>query len=165
MTNQSGIRLAVIDTDSAFLTVLGKRLDGAGWEHRVLTGSVPINDLVALKLNAVVGDLTRLGAPGWEFLEQLCASIPGLGVLVCTTQSTVAQRVRGLRLGADDWIAKPCPREEVMARVEAVVRRRKRAEVKLEIWPVVHAELEIRADQYQAFIGGQSLGLTRREFE
>ena len=37
MTNQAGtIRLAVIDTDSGFLTVLGKRLDGAGWEHRVL---------------------------------------------------------------------------------------------------------------------------------
>jgi DNA-binding response OmpR family regulator len=165
MTNQAGIKLAVIDTDTAFLTVLGKRLDGAGWEHRVLSGSVPIDDLVAMKLNAVVVDLSVLGPQGWEFLERLCASIPGLGVLVCTTQSTVAQRVRGLRLGADDWIAKPCHPEEVMARVESVVRRRKRAEVRLEIWPVVHAELEIRADQYQAFIGGQSLGLTRREFE
>jgi DNA-binding response OmpR family regulator len=165
MTNQAAIKLAVIDADSAFLTVLGKRLDGAGWEHRVLPGSVPIDDLVAMKLNAVVVDISVLGPQGWEFLEQLCASIPGLGVLVCTTQSTVAQRVRGLRLGADDWIAKPCHPEEVMARVESVVRRRKRAEVRLEIWPVVHAELEIRADQYQAFVGGQSLGLTRREFE
>ena len=52
-----------------------------------------------------------------------------------------------------------------MARVEAVARRRKRAEVKLEVWPVVHADLEIRSDQYQAFVGGESLGLTRREFE
>jgi DNA-binding response OmpR family regulator len=165
MTNQPGIRLAVIDTDSSFLTVLGKRVDGAGWEHRVLAGSLPIDELIAMKLNAVVVDLSVLDPQGWDFLEQLCSSIPGLGVLVCTTQSTVAQRVRGLRLGADDWIAKPCHPEEVMARVESVVRRRKRSEVRLEIWPVVHAELEIRADQYQAFIGGQSLGLTRREFE
>ncbi len=165
MTNQAGIRLAVIDTDSAFLTVLGKRLDGAGWEHRVLAGSVPIDEIVAMRLNALLVDLSVLGPQGWEFLEQVCAAVPGLGVLVCTTQSTVAQRVRGLRLGADDWIGKPCHPEEVMARVESVVRRRKRAEVRLEIWPVVHAELEIRADQYQAFIGGQSLELTRREFE
>src|SRR3954471_14579806 len=164
-TNQAVIRLAVVDTDSAFLTVLGKRLDGAGWEHRVLAGSVPIDDLVSMKLNALLVDLSVLGPQGWEFLADVCSSIPGLGVLVCTNQSTVAQRVRGLRLGADDWIAKPCHPEEVMARVESVVRRRKRAEVRLEIWPVVHAELEIRADQYQAFIGGQSLGLTRREFE
>ena len=165
MTNQAGIRVAVIDTDTAFLTVLGKRLDGAGWEHRVLAGTVPVEEIVAMKLNALVVDLTILGPQGWDFLEKVCSTIPGLGVLVCTPQSTVAQRVRGLRLGADDWIAKPCHPEEVMARVESVVRRRKRAEVRLEIWPVVHAELEIRADQYQAFVGGQSLELTRREFE
>jgi DNA-binding response OmpR family regulator len=165
MTNQAPIRLAVIDTDSAFLTVLGKRLDGSGWEHRMLAGSVPIDELVAMKLNALVVDISVLGPQGWEFLEKVCSSIPGLGVLVCTTQSTVAQRVRGLRLGADDWIAKPSHPEEVMARIEAVVRRRKRAEVRLEIWPVVHGELEIRADQYQAFVSGQSIGLTRREFE
>jgi DNA-binding response OmpR family regulator len=164
MSNQA-IRLAVIDTDSAFLTVLGKRLDGSGWEYRVLGGEVPVEELVAMKLNALVVDISILGPQGWEFLEKVCGSIPGLGVLVCTTQSTVAQRVRGLRLGADDWIAKPCHPEEVIARVESVVRRRKRAEVRLEIWPVVHAELEIRADQYQAFVGGESIGLTRREFE
>jgi DNA-binding response OmpR family regulator len=52
-----------------------------------------------------------------------------------------------------------------MARIEAVVRRRKRAEVRLNAWPVLHAELEIRSDQFQAFVGGQNLGLTRREFE
>src|SRR3954451_14020529 len=164
-TNQAAIRLAVIDTDSAFITVLGKRLEGAGWEHRVLGGSVPIEDLIAMKLNALLVDLSVLGPEGWEFLEKVCATIPGLGVLVCSSQSTVAQRVRGLRLGADDWIAKPSHPEEVMARVEAVVRRRKRVQVRLEIWPVVHAEVEIRADQFQAFVGGTSLDLTRREFE
>jgi DNA-binding response OmpR family regulator len=165
MSNEGAIKLAVIDTDSAFLTVLGKRLDGSGWDYRVLGGGVPVEDLVAMKLNALVVDISILGPPGWEFLEQVCSSIPGLGVLVCTNRSTVAQRVRGLRFGADDWIAKPCHPEEVMARIEAVVRRRKRAQVRLEIWPVVHAELEIRGDQYQAFVGGRSLGLTRREFE
>jgi DNA-binding response OmpR family regulator len=166
MTEQArSIRLAVIDTDSAFLTVLAKRLDGAGWKHRVLPGSVPLDDLVAMKVNALVVDVSALGPQGWEFLEKVCGAIPGLGVLVCTNQSTVRQRVRGLRLGADDWISKPCHPEEVMARVEAVVRRRKRAEVRLDAWPVLHAELEIRADQYQAYVGGQGLGLTRREFE
>jgi DNA-binding response OmpR family regulator len=166
MTEQArAIRLAVIDTDSAFLTVLGKRLEGAGWRHCVLPGSVPVDDLVAMKVNALVVDISALGPDGWEFLEKVCGAMPGLGVLVCTDQSTVRQRVRGLRLGADDWIAKPCHPEEVMARVEAVVRRRRRSEVRLDAWPVLHAELEIRADQFQAFVGGQSIGLTRREYE
>jgi len=165
MTNQPGtIRLAVIDTDSSFLTVLGKRLDGAGWDHRTLATAVPVEELVAMKVNALLVDLSVLGSEGWEFLERVCGGVPGLGVLV-TGQSTVAQRVRALRLGADDWIAKPCHPEEVMARVEAVVRRRKRATVRDDVGPLVAGELEIRADQYQAFVSGQSIGLTRREFE
>jgi DNA-binding response OmpR family regulator len=159
------IRLAVIDTDSAFVTVLQNRLENAGWQHRLLSEGVPTADLVAMKLNALLVDISTMGPSGWEFLERVAGSVPGLGILVCTSESTVAQRVRGLRLGADDWINKPCHPEEVMARVEAVVRRRKRAEVRLNAWPVLHAELEIRSDQFQAFVGGQSVGLTRREFE
>ena len=166
MTEQPrSIRVALIDTDSAFLTVLQNRLDNAGWQHRLLSAAVPTDDLVSMKLNALVVDISSMGPDGWEFLERVAGSVPGLGILVCTGQSTVAQRVRGLRLGADDWITKPCHPEEVMARIEAVVRRRKRAEVRLHAWPVLHAELEIRADQYQAFIGGQSVGRTRREVE
>ncbi len=80
-----------------------------------------------MKLNALVIDVSILGHDGWEFLERVCGMLPELGVIVCTGQSTVAQRVRGLRLGADDWINKPCHPEEVMARLEAVVRRRRRA--------------------------------------
>jgi DNA-binding response OmpR family regulator len=166
MSEQAGaIRLAVIDTDSAFLTVLQNRLDNAGWQHTLVSEQVPTEDLVAMKLNALLLDLSSMGPSGWEFLERVAGSVPGLGILVCTAQSTVAQRVRGLRLGADDWIAKPCHPEEVMARIEAVVRRRRRAEVRLGAWPVLHAELEIRSDQYQAFVDDKSVELTRREFE
>ena len=159
------IRLAVLDADSGFLQVLGKRLDAAGWQHRVLASPVPIDAVVAMRLNALVIDLAVLGPQGWAYLERLCARLPGLGVVVCTGRSSVAQRVRGLRLGADDWVTKPCHPEELMARVEAVVRRRKRAEPRVEDGPVVVGEVEIRADQFQAFVGSVSADLTRREFE
>ena len=166
MSVQTGtIRLAVIDTDSAFITPLAKRLEAAGWEHRVLPGSIPLDELVAMKLNALLVDISVLGPDGWGFLEQVCGAVPGLGVLVCTGRSTVAQRVRGLRLGADDWISKPSHPEEVMARAEAVARRRRRSSQRAEAGPLVAGDLEIREDQYQAFVSGQSIGLTRREFE
>jgi DNA-binding response OmpR family regulator len=158
-------RVAVIDSDSGFLRVLTRRFDAAGWEYRIFSGTVPADELVALKLNALLVDLSVLGAGGWEFLERICGMLPGLGVVVCTQNATVAQRVRGLRLGADDWIAKPSHPEEVMARIEAVVRRRRRSQPKADVGPLVAGELEIRADQFQAFVSGRSLGLTRREFE
>jgi DNA-binding response OmpR family regulator len=163
--SQAAIRLAVIDSDSGFLQVLGKRLEGMGWPYRVLSTPVPLDAMVAMRLNAVVVDLAVLGPQGWTYLEKLCARLPGLGVVVCTGQSSVAQRVRGLRLGADDWVTKPCHPEELIARVEAVVRRRKRAEVRVDRGPTVIGEVEIRADQFQAFAGGVSVELTRREFE
>ena len=159
------IRLAVIDADSGFLQVLTKRLDGVGWQFRLLASPVPLDSLVALRLNAITVDLAVLGPQAWSYLERLCSMLPGLGVVVCTGQSTVAQRVRGLRLGADDWLTKPCHPEELIARVEAVVRRRRRADSRLEAAPMVLGEVEIRADQFQAFVAGVSLELTRREFE
>ena len=162
---QSTVRLAVIDSDTGFLQVLGKRLEGMGWQYRVLASPVPLDAMVAMRLNAVVVDLAVLGPQGWTYLDKLCARLPGLGVIVCTGQSSVAQRVRGLRLGADDWVTKPCHPEELIARVEAVVRRRKRADVRVEKGPVMIGEVEIRADQFQAFVGGVSVELTRREFE
>jgi DNA-binding response OmpR family regulator len=159
------LRLAVLDRDSGFLQVLGKRLDRLGWEHRVLASPVGPDTLVAMRLSAIVIDLAILGPQAWDWLERTCAVLPGLGIVVCTGQSSVAQRVRGLRLGADDWVTKPCHPEEVIARVESVVRRRRRAEARVDVSPVVAGEVEIRADQFQAFCHGRSIDLTRREFE
>jgi len=163
--NPQQTRLAVIDSDSGFVTVLSKRADAAGWQLRLATGPVPPEELVAMKLSALLVDPTLLGEDGWGYLERVCATLPDLGVVVCTGRSTVAQRVRGLRLGVDDWITKPCHPEEAMARVEAVSRRRRRGRPDAESGPIVTAELEIRADQFQAFVGSTSLDLTRREFE
>jgi len=159
------IRLAVIDDDSGFVTVLAKRAETAGWQQRQVPSAIPPDELVAMKLNALLVDPTVLGEDGWAYLERVCGMLPDLGVIVCTGRSTVAQRVRGLRLGADDWITKPCHPEEAMARIEAVSRRRRRGRPDAEAGPLVAGELEIRADRFQAFVSGGSLDLTRREFE
>src|SRR5215207_7658907 len=104
MTQPASVRIAVLDSDTGFLQVLAKRLDGAGWQHRVLASPVPLDAIVAMRLNAIVLDL-------------------------------------------------------------AVLRRRKRAEARVEAGPLVVGEVEVRPDQFQAFVGGVSVDLTRREFE
>src|SRR4051812_30716442 len=128
MAAQPPIRLAVLDSDTGFLQVLANRLDAAGWQHRVLGSPVPIDTLVSMRLNVLVVDLAVLGPAGWSYLEKVCDRLPSLAVIVCTGRSSVSQRVRGLRLGADDWVTKPCHPEELIARAEAVARRRRRAE-------------------------------------
>ncbi|HEY2200622.1 MAG TPA: hypothetical protein VGH56_01945 [Solirubrobacteraceae bacterium] len=101
------LRIAVLDRDSGFIQVLSKRLDRLGWEHRVLASPVPAEAVVSMRLSALVVDLAVLGPQAWSWLERVCEALPELGIVVCTGPSTVAQRVRGLRLGADDWITKP----------------------------------------------------------
>jgi len=161
----SPLRIAVLDRDSGFIQVLSKRLDRLGWEHRVLGSPVPTDAVVSMRLSALVVDLAILGPQAWTWLERLCGALPELGIVVCTGPSTVAQRVRGLRLGADDWITKPCHPEEVIARVQSVVRRRRRTTSRGEAKPVMAGEVEIRSDRFQAFVDGRSIDLTRREFE
>jgi DNA-binding response OmpR family regulator len=159
------IRLAILDSDSGFVRVLVNRIEGLGWPHRRLEAPPRVEEFVAMRVNALVVDLALLGPDAWDFLARLSEEMPGLGIVVCTGRSTVAQRVRGLRMGADDWVSKPCHPEEVVARVQAVVRRRKQAGARADEAPLRAGELEIRADQFQAFVGGRSLDLTRREFE
>jgi DNA-binding response OmpR family regulator len=164
-TTSASLRVAVLDRDSGFIQVLSKRLERVGWEHRVLASPVPADAVVSMRLSALIVDLAVLGPQAWDWLERLCGALPELGIVVCTGPSTVAQRVRGLRLGADDWITKPCHPEEVIARVQSVVRRRRRARRRTESRPLLAGEVEIRSDRFQAFVGGASLDLTRREFE
>jgi DNA-binding response OmpR family regulator len=159
------LRVAVIDTDSGFVAVLAKRLERMGWETRVARPGASAEDLVSLRAGALVIDLATVGLSPWDELARIRGALPWLPIVVCTAPVSVADRVRGLRLGADDWMAKPCHPEEVIARLEAIARRQRHAEVAQVSEAVQAGDLEIRADQFQAFAAGRSADLTRREFE
>jgi DNA-binding response OmpR family regulator len=101
------LRVTFIDRDPGFMQVLARRIDArGGWDHRVLSNPVSLEALVTLRLNALVLDPAVLGSGSWDYLERVCARLPALAVIVCTGPSSVAQRVRGLRLGVDAWMTK-----------------------------------------------------------
>ena len=162
---QGRLRLAVLDRDPGFMQVLAKRLEALACEYRPLATPLGPDGLVQLRLNALVVDLSVLGPAGWTYLEQVCGRLPGLAVIVCTGPSSVAQRVRGLRLGADAWVTKPCHPEELICVIEAAVRRHRRIEMPTIESAANFGELTVRPDLHQAFAGERSLELTAREFE
>ena len=159
------MQLAILDSDSGFVQVLVKRVDSMGWQQRRFEAPPRPEEFAAMRVNALIVDLALLGPSAWDYLEAVATAAPSLGIVVVTGRSSVAQRVRGLRLGADDWLTKPCHPEEALARVEAVVRRRKQANSRIDQEPVLAGELAIRADQFQAYAAGRTADLTRREFE
>src|SRR5437763_1355527 len=144
----------------AVVLVLANRLDALGCEHRSLTAPATVETLVAMRLNALLVDPAVLGPAGWEYLARVCARLPGLAVIVCTGPSSVAQRVRGLRLGADAWITKPCHAEELICVIEAAVRRHRRAEMPALEAAARFGEITVRPDLYQAYANDVSLELT-----
>lgn len=160
----SPLRIAMVDRDTGFATVVKRRAESLGWQQRDLTQVPAIDALVAMRLHAIVIDPTLLGPQWAEMIEYLRGNLPELAIVITTGPSSVGQRVRGLRAGADDWLTKPCHPEELIARIESIMRRRKPAP-SLAREPIVAGDLQIRADQFQAFCEGRSLDLTRREFE
>lgn len=162
--DSSPFRIALVDRDTGFATVVKRRAESLGWQQRDLTQVPAIDALVAMRLHALVIDPTLLGPQWAEMIEYLRGNLPEMAIVITTGPSSVRQRVRGLRAGADDWLTKPCHPEELIARIESIMRRRKPAP-SLAREPIVAGDLQIRADQFQAFCEGRSLDLTRREFE
>jgi DNA-binding response OmpR family regulator len=160
----SELNVTILDCDSGFLVVLANRLERLGWKHRVLSPRMSAKTLASIEADVLIVDLALLGAQRWKWLARICEQRPDVRVIVCAGASTVAERVCALRLGADDWLSKPCHPEELIARVEVVTAHRRRPELRA-LEPVTIGEVEIRPDQYQAFVRGCSVGLTRREYQ
>src|SRR5512142_1814928 len=162
LSDASPIRVALVDDDSGLLTVLERRLGALRWEIEVLAFPPDAGHLASLRLHALIVN-PRL--TGLEYVERVSGELPGLALLVLSAPVTVSERVRGLRAGADDWITKPCHPEELLGRIQAVLRRRRAGELPEDEVTVEAGELAIRPDRYDAYAGEQPAGLSRKEFE
>jgi DNA-binding response OmpR family regulator len=158
----SGVRLALIDDDSGLVSVLDRRLAALGWQREVLGYGATHDQLAALRLHALIVNPAIVGL---DYVERIAGALPGLGLLVVAAPSPVADRVRALRGGADDWITKPCHPDELVARVEAVLRRRRMGDVPPEHSTIDAGELAIRPDRFDAYANGRPASLSRREYE
>jgi DNA-binding response OmpR family regulator len=160
----STLRVAAVDRDRAFLRALSAQSLRLGWTLVALADPPTAEVLLARRMHAVIVDIVVLG-PRWEhWLARHPVRVPQLGVLVCTGPSSVEQRIRGLNLGADDWVTKPCAVEELVARAHAVVRARRLSVERGAARRLRSGELEIRPEVFDAFVDGRPAGLTRGEF-
>jgi DNA-binding response OmpR family regulator len=158
-------RIAVIASDRAFVQVLLNRVDRLGWQAFSHETAPTVHELLGERLSAVVVDPDVLDEDVFAFIEHVGKLAPELALVVVSQTATGRDRVRGLHLGADDWIMKPCHPDEVAARIEAILRRARRATSRLLTAPAISGELEIDLSRFQAYVADKSLDFTRREFE
>lgn len=118
------MRILLAEDDQVMADGLSRSLRGTGYAvDHVASGSEADTALTTQPYDLLILDLGLPGLAGLEVLKRLRARNDSLPVLILTAADSVEQRVRGLDLGADDFMAKPFALSELEARVRALVRR------------------------------------------
>ena len=135
--------------ESGFVVDLAR--NGVDGLHLAVTGD---HDLLVL-------DVMLPGLNGWQVLETLRRSGKEIPVLFLTARDQVEDRVRGLELGADDYLVKPFAFSEFLARVRTLLRRGRSG---MESTALRAADLELDLLRRRVVRGGQRIDLTAKEF-
>jgi DNA-binding response OmpR family regulator len=157
-------RILVVDDEERIVHFLTTKLKASGYE--VLTagdGVKGLEQLHAQEPDLVVLDLLMPKMNGLEMLKEL-RSFSTVPVIILTAKGADADRIKGLRLGADDYLPKPFNPDELVARIEAI-RRRLQPSPKdkgAEIFRM--GDVTIDFSKRQALVGGESKYLTRTEW-
>jgi DNA-binding response OmpR family regulator len=115
--------ILIADDDADVRRLIAGLLGRAGFDVlEAADGREALRLLYAHRPAAVVLDVTMPGLDGWQVLERV-REVSDVPVLMLTAQGEELSRVRGLRAGADDYVSKPFGRQELLARVEALLRR------------------------------------------
>jgi two-component system, OmpR family, response regulator MprA len=154
-------RVLVVEDDMDIAGVLRRSLDKEGYDVRVAgDGESALDEAGDFEPDAVVLDLGLPKLDGVEVCRQLRTG-GDVPILILTARDALEARVEGLDSGADDYLVKPFEREELLARLRALLRRRPpRGSAFL-----VVGDLRLNPDSREAFRGDRELELTAREFE
>ncbi len=153
------MRILLVEDHPELARWVAKALRDAGQAVDVVSDGNDADQVLTTEEYAlVVLDLTLPGLDGLEVLKRLRARKQKLPVLILTARGDVAERVRGLELGADDYLTKPFALEELEARVKALLRR---GQVDLPVLTCGGLSFDTASGAFQ--VGGQPLPLTRRE--
>ena len=118
-----GARILVVDDDADVRGLVRELLERAGASVReAADGREALRLLYDVRPEVIVLDVTMPELDGWQTLERI-RDLTAVPVLMLTARDTEMEKVRGLKEGADDYVTKPFGRQELLARVEALLRR------------------------------------------
>ncbi len=156
----------IVEDDEAISDSIAYALDRAGFRTlRAGDGAQGLRLFRQQRPDLVILDLMLPQMDGWRVTEELRREDARVPVIVCSARTSEFDRVHGLEMGADDYVTKPFSMKELLARVNAHLRR-----VESHRQPGGSAAIEVEGllidpDQVQAFVDGRPVGFTPREFE
>ncbi len=154
-------RVLVVEDDDAIAQVLQRSLRMEGYEVKIAgDGGVALELARGFLPDLVILDLGLPGLDGIDVAKAL-RETDDVPILILTARDAVESRVQGLDSGADDYLVKPFERQELLARLRALLRRRPpRGQAALTV-----GDLKLNPDTHEVWRGQRSMDLTQREFE
>lgn len=158
-------RVLIVDDNPDIREVLGTYAAKEGFEPITAKDGFEALDLFRKTSPAVILlDVMMPGMDGYRVCERI-RSESDVPIILITAKGEDYERVKGLDIGADDYIVKPFNANEVMARVRAVLRRMARVEQKEEKKILSISNLTINIESYSVYVGAEKLPLTKKEVE
>lgn len=157
------MRVLLVDDDPKFRSYMSSGLVQSGIDCRVAGDGAEALRILAEpgtpSFDVILLDVMMPVQTGFEFLIDLREHGRETPVIFVTARDAVEERVKGLRLGADDYIIKPFAFDELLARIDAVVRRRQ------SLTPIEYGDLRLDLARRSVTRAGRSIDLSPREFD
>lgn len=153
------IQILIVEDEKPISDLLRMSLTNAGYHCTCVYDGIAAADQIENHLfDLILLDVMLPGIDGYELMEYVQSV--GTPEIFITAKSNVNDRVRGLRLGAEDYIVKPFEILEVLARVEGILKRHGKLQHVIRI-----EDLEINTQAMQVLKNGTEIALTRKEYE
>lgn len=155
---QKMIKILIVDDEKPICDLIDLNLSSAGYHCTAVQDGLRAIDLIEKdSFDLVLLDIMLPGADGYDVMEYIRPL--GIPVIFITAKYEVKNRVKGLKLGADDYIVKPFDVVELVARVEAVLRRYNKTEQRL-----TAGDVTVDVEAHRVMKGARPIELTNKEF-
>ena len=156
------MKLLIVEDEPALRTSLVEYLRQDGYVVEAAASYAQAHEKIKLyQYDCVLLDLTLPDGNGLDVVRTLKADRSPAGVLIISARGALDDKVLGLELGADDYLAKPFHLSELSARLKAIIRRRQFQGQR----HLLFQELTVFPDQAQVLVNGEPVLLTRKEFD
>ena len=161
-TNESSLRVLVVEDEQTIIEFLRVGLTYEHWDVTVAQdGPSGLAFARQKEFDLIILDIMLPGLDGFELCRQLREEENDVPIIMLTARKDVADRVGGLNIGADDYITKPFSFDELLARINAVLRRRGKSAER----PILHAlDLSLNPETHEAYKDGTPLDLSAIDF-
>lgn len=154
--------LLLVDDDQALNQLLAEYLSKEGFDVLSAFNGQQALDMLDRQPDLMVLDIMMPELNGIDLLKNMRQRSIQLPILMLTAKGDDLDRILGLELGADDYLAKPCNPRELLARINAILRR---SQYGLETTPALKRPIDMNESRFEASFRGQPITLTGAEFK